>query len=100
MLDKVCVKGGLKVHPGKTTLIAFLSGEDVSNDMVLVEEPMGLKDVENIENRKLSHQRQPALCALEWEGQWRVSRDEKEQEVKEEPVLPIWMGERQGKGVE
>ena len=28
------------------------------------------------------------------------SRDEKEQEVKGEPVSPVWMGERQGKGIE
>jgi len=56
------VKGGLKVHPGKTTLIAFLSGEDVSNDMVLVEEPMGPKDVENIKNGKLMVIRDNQLC--------------------------------------
>jgi len=56
------VKGGLKVHPGKTTLITFLSGEDVGNEMVLVEEPMGPKDVENIENRKLTVIRDNRLC--------------------------------------
>jgi len=56
------VKGGLKVHPGKTTLIAFLSREDVSNEMVPVEEPMGLKDVENIENGKLVVVRDNQLC--------------------------------------
>jgi len=56
------VKGGLKVHPGKTTLIAFLSREDVGNEMVPVEEPMGLKDVENIENGKLMVVRDNQLC--------------------------------------
>jgi len=28
-----------------------------------------------------------------------VLRDEEEQEVKGEPVSPVWMGERQGKGI-
>ena len=44
------MKGGLKVHSGKTTLIAFLSGEDVGNEMVPVKEPTGPKDIEDIEN--------------------------------------------------
>jgi len=56
------VKGGLKVHPGKTTLIALLSGEDVGNEMVLVEKPTGLKDIENIKNGKLMVVRDNWLC--------------------------------------
>jgi len=54
MLHKMCVKGGLKVHPGITALIALLSREDVGNKMVPVEEPMSPEDIENIENGKLT----------------------------------------------
>jgi len=53
MLYKVCVKGGLKVHPGITSLPTLLGREDIGNEMVPVEEPTGPKDVENIEDRKL-----------------------------------------------
>jgi len=56
------VKGGLKVYPGKTTLITLLSREDVGNEMVPVEEPTGLKDIENIENGKLVVVRDNQLC--------------------------------------
>jgi len=63
-LDKVYVKGGLKVHPGKITLIAFLSGEDVGNEMVPVEESTGLKDIENIEDGKLMVVRDNRLCVI------------------------------------
>src|SRR6267142_1370054 len=58
----MCVKGGLKVHPGIMALIAFLSGEDVGNEMVPVEEPMGPKDIENIEKGKLTVVRDNWLC--------------------------------------
>jgi len=60
----VCEKG-LKVHPGKTTLNTFLNREDVGNEMVLVEEPTGLEDVENIENGKLTVIRDNWLC-MHW----------------------------------
>jgi len=62
MLHKVCVKGGLKVHPGITALIAFLSREDVGNEMVPVKEPTGPKDIENIEKGKLTVIRDNRLC--------------------------------------
>jgi len=65
MLHKMCVKGGLKVHPGITALIAFLSREDVGNEMVPVEEPTGAKDIENIEDGKLVGVRDTWLC-LHW----------------------------------
>jgi len=56
------VKGGLKVHPGIMALIILLGGEGVSNEMVPVEEPMGPKDIEDIENRKLVVVRDNWLC--------------------------------------
>jgi len=56
------VKGGLKIHPGITALIALLSGEDVGNEMVPVKEPMGLEDIENIENGELTVVRDDWLC--------------------------------------
>jgi len=62
MLNKVCVKGGLKVHPGIPTLLALLGREGVGNKMVPVEEPMGPKDVENIKNGKLTVVRDSQLC--------------------------------------
>jgi len=62
MLHKMCVKGGLKVHPGIMALIAFLSREDVGDEMVLVEEPMGPKDIENVENGKLAVVIDNRLC--------------------------------------
>jgi len=43
-------------------LITLLGGEGVGNEMVLVEEPMGLKDVENIKNGKLVIVRDNQLC--------------------------------------
>jgi len=58
----MCVKGGLKVHPGITALIAFLSGEDVGNEMVPVEEPTGPKDIENVKNGELAVVRDNWLC--------------------------------------
>src|SRR6267142_4921954 len=62
MLHKMCVKGGLKVHPGIMALIAFLSREDVGNEMVPVEEPTGLKDIENVKNGELAVVRDNRLC--------------------------------------
>jgi len=56
------VKGGLKVHPGITTLCTFLSEEDIGNEMVLVEEPASPKDIENIEKGKLAVIRDNRLC--------------------------------------
>jgi len=56
------VEEGLEIHPGKTTLITFLSREDVGNEIVLVEEPMGPKDVKNIKDRKLTVVRDNRLC--------------------------------------
>jgi len=58
----MCVKGGLKVHPGITALIAFLSGEDVGNEMVPVEEPTGPKDIKNVKNGELTVIRDNRLC--------------------------------------
>jgi len=58
----VYVKGGLKVHPGVTTLLVLLGREGVSNKMVPVEESTGSKDVENIENGKLTVVRDNQLC--------------------------------------
>jgi len=58
----MCVKGGLKVHPGITALIAFLGGEDVGNEMVPVEEPTGPKDIENVKNGKLTVVIDNQLC--------------------------------------
>jgi len=54
MLHKMCVKGGLKVHPGVMALIVLLGREGISNEMVPMEEPMGPKDIEDIKNRKLT----------------------------------------------
>jgi len=48
------VRKRLKVHPGIMALIVLLGGEGVSNEMVPVKEPMGLKDIEDIENGKLA----------------------------------------------
>jgi len=56
------VKGGLKVHPGIMTLIILLGREGVSNEMVPVEEPMGLKDIKYIEEGKLAVVRDNWLC--------------------------------------
>jgi len=67
MLHKVCVKGGLKVHPGIMALIVLLGGEGVSNEMVPVEKPMGPKDIENIKNGELVVVRDNQLC-VHWNG--------------------------------
>jgi len=62
MLHKMCVKGGLKVHPGIMALVVLLGGEGISNKMVPVKEPMGLKDIEDIKDRKLTVIRDNRLC--------------------------------------
>jgi len=56
------VKGGLKVHPRIPALLALLSGEDIGNEMVPVEEPTGPEDIEDIENRELTVIRDDWLC--------------------------------------
>ena len=61
-LNKVCVKGGLKVHPGIMALIVLLGGEGISNEMVPMEEPAGPKDIENIEDGKLAVVRDNWRC--------------------------------------
>jgi len=47
------VKGGLKVHPSKMSIIALLGKQDICNEVVPIEEPPGVKDIENVEHREL-----------------------------------------------
>jgi len=58
----MCVKGGLKVHPGVMALIILLGGEGISNEMVPVKEPTGPKDIKDIENGKFTVVRDNRLC--------------------------------------
>jgi hypothetical protein len=44
----VGVERGLKINLNELSHLAFLSREDVHNEMVPVEEPSGMKDIENI----------------------------------------------------
>jgi len=58
----MCVKGGLKVHLGVMALIVLLGREGISNKMVLMKEPMGPEDIEDIEYRKLAVNRDGRWC--------------------------------------
>jgi len=53
LLDKVCVKGGLKVHPSRTSVVTLLGKQDICNKVVPIEEPLGVEDVENIKHGRL-----------------------------------------------
>jgi len=63
----MCVKGGLKVHPGVMALIIFLGEEGISDEMVLVKEPTGPKDIEDIKDGKLMVVRDNWHC-VRWNG--------------------------------
>jgi hypothetical protein len=51
-LYQVGVERGLKINPNKLSCLAFLSREDICNEMVPVEEPSSMEDIEDIEERR------------------------------------------------
>ena len=44
------MKDGVKVNPDNIALGVLLSGHDLGNKMVLVEEPLIAKDIQNLED--------------------------------------------------
>jgi hypothetical protein len=48
----VGVERGLKINPNELSCLAFLSREDVCDEMVPVEEPSSTEDIEDIKKRK------------------------------------------------
>jgi hypothetical protein len=47
-LNQVGVERGLKVNLNKLSHLTFLSREDIRNEMVPIEEPLGIEDIEYI----------------------------------------------------
>ena len=43
----------LKIDPSKVAFVVLLGGQDIGNEMVAVKEPLGAKDVEDIEHEGL-----------------------------------------------
>ena len=52
-LQKVCVKVGSKLNPAKVALFVLLRRSDIRNELVLIQEPAGVKDVLYVEHRQL-----------------------------------------------